>query len=303
MLSRHTHARSAERRSLLLVLVISSVFLGVEVLGGILGSSLAFLADAGHLLTDVVAIGVALMAFWIAGRVGGEMRTYGYARAEIMAGLLNGFGLLLISLFIGFEGVRRITATPDVDGPLVLGVAFLGLLASVAAVAILYRSAKKNLNVRGVFLHLVGDGVSSVAVIVSALIILLTGWNLVDPMAAIFISVVIVFAAVRLIMATVDVLMEVAPRGVSLPDVRTAMLREPGVQSVHDVHVWTLTSGCVAMSAHVVTAPGTDYSTLLLTLRERLKRGFDVGHLTLQIEDASLPDEDVHFGGDPRCLA
>jgi cobalt-zinc-cadmium efflux system protein len=299
----HSHARANERRVLLLAASVTGVFLVAEVAGGIFGNSLALIVDAGHLFGDLIAIGVALAAFWIAGRASGPQRTYGYARAEIMGTLLNGLALVLVAGYAGYEGARRIFATEEVRGSLVLWVGLAGLAGNLISAVIVHRASKANLNVRGVFLHLIGDAVGSVGVVASALIIMFTGWSLIDPIAGIFIGFLVLAAAVRLLRTTVDVLMETAPENVNLPDVHDAMVRQSGVRSAHDIHVWTLTSGCVAMSAHVTPMPGAPHTELLINLRERLKRQFGITHLTLQIEDEDVPDEDVHLEGDPRCLA
>ena len=299
----HTHRRTSESRSLLWVLGISSAFLVAEVVGGVVGHSVALLADAGHLLTDVGAVGLALFAFWLARRPGSESHTFGYARAEIVAALVNSLALIAISAYVAFEAARRLAAGPEVNGPVVLGVAAAGLVGNLVGVWLLHRDAGHSLNVRGAFLHLVGDSLASVAVVVSALIVMLTGWNVADPIAAIVISALILVAGGRLVLETLNILMEVAPRRVDLPRLREALLASPGVESVHDLHVWTLTSGCVAMSVHVRRRPDAEHGRLLAALRERLKTAFDVDHLTVQVEDAELPDEEIHLEGDPRCLA
>ena len=306
MAATHSHTRTGERRALLWVLAITSAMFAAEVAGGLLSHSLALLADAGHMLTDLAAIGLALLAFWYAGRPANATRTYGYVRAEVLGGFLNGLALLLISVYIAFEGARRIARTPEVDGVLVLAVGAAGLVVNVVAALMLRRTGSTNLNLRGVFLHLVGDGLSSLAVLASAGIIILTGWNLVDPMIALFIALVIIFGAGRLVLSTVNILMEAVPAGVDLESVRASILATPAVASVHDLHVWTLTSGCVAMSAHLrqsETAPQEDSSALLVALRGQLKTLHGIDHLTLQIEGASVPDEEIHCTGDPRCLA
>ena len=299
----HTHTRTSERRSLLWVLAISGTFLVAEVVGGLIGNSVALLADAGHLLTDVAAVGIALFAFWLSQRQASNAHTFGYARAEILAALANGLALVAIAAYVAFEAARRLAAGPEVNGPVVLGVAAAGLVGNLVGVWLLRRGARHNLNVRGAFLHLLGDSLASVAVIVSALIIMLTGWNAADPIAAIVISALILVAGVRLVIETLNVLMEAAPRRMNLSGIREAVLAAPGVAAAHDLHVWTLTSGCVAMSVHVRRRPDAQHANLLTTLRERLKTRFGVDHLTVQVEDADLPDEEIHLGGDPPCLA
>jgi len=285
------------------VLGISAALLVAEVLGGVFGHSVALLADAGHLLTDVAAISLALFAFWMARRAGSAAHTFGYARVEILAALANGLALFGIAGYVAFEASRRLAEGPEVNGPLVLGVAVAGLIGNLVGARILHGHAGHNLNVRGAFLHLVGDSLASAAVVVSALIVTLTGWNVADPIAALVISALILVAGARLVMDTLKVLMEVAPAHVDLTALRDAMLAVPGVESAHDLHVWTLTSGCVAMSVHVRRRPDAEHGRLLTTLRERLKADFSVDHLTVQVEDEDLPDEETHMQGDPRCLA
>ncbi len=299
----HTHSRTSECRSLQWVLGISATLLVAEVIGGVLGHSVALLADAGHLLTDVAAISLALFAFRMARRAGSAAHTFGYARVEILAALANGLALLGIAGYVAFEASRRLAEGPEVNGPLVLGVAVAGLIGNLVGARILHGHAGHNLNVRGVFLHLVGDSLASAAVVVSALIVTLTGWNVADPIAALVISALILVAGARLVMETLKVLMEVAPAHVDLTALRDAVLTVPGVESVHDLHVWTLTSGCVAMSVHVRRRPDAEHGRLLTTLRERLKADFSVDHLTVQVEDEDLPDEETHMQDDPRCLA
>ena len=303
MRSQHTHARTSESRSLKWVLGISSTILVAEVLGGIFGHSVALLADAGHLVADVAAVGLALLAFWLAQRPGGKAHTFGYARAEILAALVNGVALLAIAAYVAYEAATRLAAGPEVNGPVVLIVGVVGLAGNLMGARLLHPHTHHSLNVKAAFLHVLGDSLASGAVVVSALIVMTTGWNAADPIAALVISAFILIAGVRLVKETVNVLMEVAPRHVDPDKLRDAVVAAPGVESVHDLHVWTLTSGCVAMSVHVRRSPGANPGRLLTVLREQLKAGFEVDHLTVQVEDTDLQDEVIHVSGDPRCLA
>lgn len=304
MSTAHTHGREAERTALGWVLGITAAFFILEVVGALLSASLALLADAGHLLADMGAIILALVAFWYARRPASSTRTYGYMRAEVLGGLLNGLTLAFVAAYVAFEAVRRINAPPEVNGALVLVVGSAGLAGNIAGVLILRRMSSGNLNVRGVFFHLVGDALSSLAVLVSGAVIVLTGWDLADPIIALFITLIILVAAGRLVLTAANILMEAVPSGVSLVKIRDSLLAATGVESVHDLHVWTLTSGCVAMSAHVRLAKiAGDSGALLVGLRRQLKALHGIDHLTLQIEGADVPDEEVHTVGDPRCLA
>lgn len=278
--------RSAKRRPLAVALGITSAFLIVEIIGGIVTHSLALLADAGHMATDAGALVLALFAVWLASRPATAHRSFGFLRAEILAAALNAAVLLLLSLFIFYEAWQRFAHPPAVRSGLMLGVAIAGFCANLASAWVLSRggSHKHDLNTRGAFLHVVGDLLGSVATILAALIIMVTGWNRADPILSVIIGGSIVFSAWRLLRESVDILLEATPAGIDPVAVRTRLKSVPGVAEVHDLHIWTVTSGVIAASAHleITNVPRTD--DLLADATQRLSREFGIAHTTLQLE-------------------
>lgn len=291
MPTRHTHSdaaalRQQDRRALGAALGLTIVFLGVEVVGGLLSGSLALLADAGHLATDVAALGLALFALRLADRPPTAAKTFGYRRTEILAALANGVALVGISLVVGIEAVGRIADPQPIRSGLMLAVASAGLLANLVAGALLLRGRKRSLNIRGAFLHVVGDALGSLGAIVAALVIASTGWLAVDALVALAIAGLILVSAWQLVRESVDVLMEATPRHVDVAELERAIRSVPGVRDVHDLHVWTLTSGYHAMSAHVDVAADADGHAILHALSDLASRRFGIGHTTFQLEVA-----------------
>lgn len=288
---RNSHAAEdrparVDRRPLIVALAITSVYFVVEVIGAYLTNSLALLADAAHMLTDAAAIGLALFAMWLAARPTSAERTFGFLRAEILAALVNAAALILIALYIFWEAWARLREPPEVKTGLLLVVAVGGLAANAASAWVLSRGEghRHNLNTRGAFLHVIGDLLGSVATIVAAVVMALTGWYMADPILSAVIGGLVVFGAWSLLRESVDVLLEAAPRGMAIADVRRAMTETPGVAGVHDLHVWTVTSGLTALSAHVETEQGTDWDATLDRLAATLRDEFAIGHVTLQPE-------------------
>lgn len=276
-----------DRRPLAIALGITSAFLVAEVIGGLLTNSLALLADAGHMATDVAALALSLFAIWLARRPATPERSFGFARAEVLAAFVNAATLVAISLFIFWEAFRRLGAPPEVDsGPMLL-VAIAGLGANAASGWVLMRGGghRENLNVRGAFLHVVGDMLGSIGAIVAALVMLATGWYLADPLLSAGIGVLILWSAWTLLRESVDVLLEATPKGIDPAMVRAAMVRVDGVAGVHDLHIWTVTSGLVAMSAHVEVAGARAWQDILEDLTRLLGARFGIAHVTLQPEE------------------
>lgn len=301
----HAEARSGSRRALTLALVITAVFLVVEATGGFLTGSLALVADAGHMLTDVAALALSLFALSMSSRPATHTRTYGWKRIEVLAAAVNGIGLVVIAIYIGWEAVARINQPEAVDsGPMLL-VAVGGLLCNVVAIRLLRGGDKSSLNLRGAYLHVLGDLLGSAGAIVAALVILSTGWTRADPLISLAISVLIVFSAWRLLKESADVLLESTPPGVDVGVIEAAITAIPGVQCVHDMHVWTVTSGFLAMSAHVSIAAPADYNSVMIAAQSLVRGKFGIGHCTLQLEtpdlEAQLPDQ--HLPGDQPCLS
>ena len=288
----HTPERT-NRRPLLIALTITTVFLVVELIGGFLTNSLALLADAGHMLTDVVALALALAASWIARRPATLTRSFGYLRAEILAALFNSALLIAVTLYIFWEAFQRLSAPPEVDsGPMLL-VAVAGLLANAVSAWVLMRGGghTENLNTRGAFLHVIGDMLGSVGAIAAALIMLATGWYLADPLLSAGIGVLILFSSVRLLRESLEVLLEGTPSSIDPEAVRRTMLEVRGVDNVHDLHIWTVTSNLFALSAHIETQGEPPWSETLTELTVLLSERFGIAHVTLQPEGQNmLPD-------------
>jgi cobalt-zinc-cadmium efflux system protein len=275
-----------DRRPLVIALAIITIFFVVELIGAYISNSLALLADAAHMLTDVAAIGLALFAMWLAGRATRPERTFGYLRAEILAAVVNAVSLIVLAMYIFWEAWGRLQEPPEVESRPLLAVAIAGLLANIAAAWVLSRGGghRDNLNTRGAFLHVLGDLLGSVATILAALVIAFTGWYIADPILSVLIGGLVVFGAWSLLRESVDVLLEAAPRGVVVADVRQAMNAVPGVDGVHDLHVWTVTSGLTALSAHVETANIAGWEECMKTLAAMLREKFGIAHVTLQPE-------------------
>ena len=283
----HDH-RSASRRSLSIALALIMVYMVVEVVGGLISGSLALLADAGHLLTDGAAIGLALLAIWVSGRPASIEQTFGFHRTEILAAMLNALSLWLISALIFFEASRRFNDDLQVDGGLMLGVGAVGLLVNLAAAWALHRSSGESLNVEGAFLHVVADLLGSVAVVAGGILVLAFEWNIADPIFGIVIGVLILASSLRLLWKVVHVLMEGTPSHLDLHHLCQRLEELEGVTGVHDIHAWTITIGYDALSAHVTADPTVmqDPNPVLQALRDIASSEFGIGHVTIQLEDS-----------------
>jgi cobalt-zinc-cadmium efflux system protein len=288
---RHAHAhdhRSASRRALGTVLALTVAVTAVEVVGGFLTGSLALLADAGHMLSDTFAIGLALVALTLAGRPSTSRRSFGFQRAEILAAFVNGLTLVLVSGWIAWEAVQRFRDPPEILGGWMLAVAAVGLAVNVVAAGILMRSARESLNVEAALRHVVADVLGSVGVLAAALVILLTGWTTIDPIVSLAIALLIVASAWSVLRDSTAILMEQTPSGIDADQVARAIVEVPGVTSVHDLHVWRITSGFDALSAHVLVGRGEDCHLLRQVIERVLAERFDITHTTLQVDhDAS----------------
>lgn len=292
-----------QRRALRLALYLTAGFVVVQTAGAIMSGSLALLADSGHLLSDVGSMVLALLAMTMARRPPTAARTYGWHRAEVLAALANGAGLVVIAILIFVEAARRFSSPHPVETGLMLVVAALGLVVNLVAAAILRRHHHHSLNVRGAYLHVVADTLGSVGVIVAALVMMATGWTRADPLISIGIGVLVLWSSWGIIRDASGVLLESTPPGIDLADVKRALEEDEQVEGVHDLHVWTVTSGFMALSAHLVVRPvGTLGSGLLLErLQHLLDEQFGIAHTTLQIEQGPHADH-LRCLGDPRCL-
>lgn len=280
----HDHAHGEDRRALRIALAITLGFLAVEVVGGVLAGSLALLADAVHMATDAAGLALALWAARLARQGPTAGMTFGHRRAEILAALANGVVLVVVSIQVVVEAVGRFGVAAPIEARLMLGVAAAGLLANLGAAAVLARGRTRSLNVRGAFLHVLGDALGSVGAILAAGAILAFGWAWADPAVAIAIAALVLVSAWRLVREALDVLMEGTPAHVDLEALLTAIRAVPGVVDVHDLHVWTLTSGYHALSAHVDVAPAADGHAVLHILSDLTERRFGVAHTTFQLE-------------------
>ena len=274
------------RRPLAIALAITAVFLVAEVIGGLLTNSLALLADAGHMATDVAALALALFAVWLARRPATPERSFGFYRVEILAALTNAATLIAISFYIFWEAYQRLGEPPEVDSGPMLIVAIAGLAANAASAWVLMRGGghEENLNTRGAFLHVIGDMLGSVGAIAAALIMLATGWYLADPILSAGIGLLILWSSWRLLRESVEVLLEATPAQIDAREVQQAVAGVTGVVGVHDLHVWTVTSGLVAMSAHVEVTGARDWHDVLDDLSNLLRDRFGIVHVTLQPE-------------------
>ena len=282
------HLRETSRRSLIIALTLISGFMLVEVVGGILSGSLALLADAAHMITDAAAIALALFAHWVAGRPASVERTFGYHRAEVLAAMLNALSLWLIAAYIFFEAYHRIFEdTPHIEGGLMLVVGAIGLAVNIAAAFVLHRSAGHSLNVQGAFLHVIADLIGSVGVVVSGIIIVTTGWVLVDPILSVLLGLLIIASTWRLVVKVFNVLLEAVPEHVDVYALCHDMESQPGVTIIHDVHVWTISSGYDAMTCHILVDPDhpeEELDPLLRRLRDIAMNDHGLSHVTIQLE-------------------
>ncbi len=285
--------RRTDRRPLLIALIITAAFLFTEVIGGLLTNSLALLADAGHMATDVAALGLSLFAIWLASRPATPERSFGFSRAEVLAAMVNAATLVAISFYIFWEAYRRLGEPPKVDSGPMLAVAIAGLLANAASARVLMRGGghQHNLNTRGAFLHVVGDMLASVGAIVAALVMLATGWHLADPLLSAGIGLLILWSSWKLLRESVDVLLEATPKGINPGVVRTSMPAVDGVSGVHDLHVWTVTSDLIAMSGHVEITGTRHWQDVLVELTVLLRDRFRIAHVTLQPEEQNGLDD------------
>jgi cobalt-zinc-cadmium efflux system protein len=280
----HSHHRDVGRRRLMLVLAITAFFMVVEFIGGWLSNSLALMADAGHMLSDVAALGLSAFALWFSRRPATPDKTYGYMRIEILAALANGATLIIIAAVIIWQAFVRFREPQDVQGFLMLAVAAGGLVVNIIAALLLHSSADHNLNLRGAYLHVLGDLLGSVGAIAAAVIILISGWMPADPLISVLVALLILFGAWRLVRESVDVLLEAVPRHIDANAVNRAIMNIPGVEAVHDLHIWTLTSGVLAMSGHAVIRDPARHQETIGAVHDAMHREFGISHVTIQIE-------------------
>jgi cobalt-zinc-cadmium efflux system protein len=267
---------------------MTAAFMVVEFFGGLFANSLALMADAAHMLTDVGALGLSLFVLWFSRRAVSVAKTYGYLRLEILAALLNGAVLIVLSLLIFWQSYERMRTPETIEGPLMLGVALAGLLVNMVAAFLLHSSAEHNLNVRGAYLHVLGDLLGSVGAIAAAIVIMTTGWLLADALISAFVGLLILVGSWKLVRESVDVLLEAVPPHIDVAALRRALTEVPGVDEVHDLHVWTLTSGFLAMSGHAVVRHPEHNQRVLRDINQCLRTTFGITHITVQLELPTL---------------
>lgn len=293
----HNHSHHQNKKTLLIAFVIITAFMIVEAIGGYLTNSLALLADAGHMLSDSISLGVAYLAFTVGEKAADQMKTYGYKRFEILAAVFNGATLVLIALYIFYEAYHRLMAPPEIATTGMLFIAVIGLLVNVFVAWILMRGGdtKGNLNLRAAFLHVLSDLLGSLGAITAALLILFFGFTWADPLASVFVAVLVLISGWRVTREAVHVLMEGTPKNVDLDQVADAIKAVPGVSSIHDLHVWSITSGRNAMSGHVVIKESMSLQESQSILREieRTLSKLKIGHVTVQLETQDHPHEDT----------
>ncbi|MFF3246669.1 cation diffusion facilitator family transporter [Streptomyces sp. NPDC002870] len=292
-------AASAYKGRLRIALAITLSVMVVEIVGGVLADSLALIADAAHMATDAVGLAMALLAIHFANRPAGLNRTFGFARAEILAALANCLLLLGVGGYLLFEAVERFITPAETKGGLTIAFAVVGLLANMVSLSILVRGQKESLNVRGAYLEVLADTLGSLTVLVSAAVILVTGWLPADPIASLVIGLMIVPRTWKLLRETLNVLLEAAPKGVDMGEVRAHIVALPGVEDVHDLHAWTITSGMPVLSAHVVVSQdilnAVGHEKLLHDLQGCIGDHFDVEHCTFQLEPVGHAEHEARL--------
>ncbi len=287
----HSHPHSPHeqrflhsRRRLLLTFSTQLVFFVVELVGGLLTNSLALIADAGHMLSDVAALGLSLLALVYAQKHHTTKKTYGYHRLEILAALVNGLVLWGMAGYILFDAYGRFYEAPEIPSVPLIIIAGLGLLVNLLGVVILYPTKDRSINLKSAFLHLLADSLGSVAAIAAGLAIYFKGWYWFDPLAGAVIAVLIIIGSWQLVVEAADILMEATPRHIDLDEVTQALEKHPGVEEIHDLHIWSISSGLFSMSVHVVLSDSRDRDCLIWELEELLAHGFGLEHVTIQVE-------------------
>ncbi|HLC16909.1 MAG TPA: cation diffusion facilitator family transporter [Thermodesulfovibrionia bacterium] len=302
----HHHGRSLQdnRRALKIALAVTGLIMIVEVAGGIFSNSLALLSDAGHMLTDLLALVLSFLALSYASRPPTSTKTYGFYRLEILAALTNGVILILISLYIFWEAYKRLITPVDVKGQIMLYVALVGLVANLIAAVAMQRVSRDSLNIRSAFLHILGDALSSVGVIVAALIIKWTDLMIIDPIISFVISVVILFGAYQLVRDSANILLEAAPKEINPKELMQTLLTLDEVQEIHCLHIWAITSGVYALSAHVRVSDMAISSslTLLEKIQNTLRDDFHINHTTIQFESKPGCEEELNCVQGQNCM-
>ena len=288
-------AAGINKKNLAIVLGLTLTYLIAEVIGGLWFNSLALLADAGHMLTDVMGLALALLAIWFAEKPATPERTYGYYRFEILAALTNAVVLIGISLYILYEAYERFINPPEVESKGMLIVAAIGLVINLFGMWLLYSSSKESLNMKGAYFEVLSDMLTSIGVIIAGIIMLTTGWYYADPIISAGIGLFILPRTWALLKDAVGVLLEGTPSDVNIASLRESLMKIEGVTDVHDLHVWSITSGMNAMSVHAVLADGAEHDDVLARVHEHCTENFKISHVTVQTECQGYAEHETHL--------
>jgi cobalt-zinc-cadmium efflux system protein len=278
------HHGDANRRALATVLGFTAAFMLAEVVGGLITGSLALLADAAHMASDVASLALALFAFWLSAKPPTPERSFGYKRAEILAALANGVTLVAVSIWIFYEAYQRLQEPPEILGGWMLVVAVIGLFVNLAGALVLSRSGSESLNLQGALRHVIADLFGSVGAITAAGVIVLTGWTYADPLISVLIGLLVLGSSWKLLRDSVNILLEQSPPGIDANEVGRRMASSPGVEEVHDLHIWTITSGFPALAAHVLVGREENCHARRRDLERLLEQEFGIEHTTLQVD-------------------
>jgi cobalt-zinc-cadmium efflux system protein len=284
----HNHSHTSNKKALLSSFVLITVFMIVEVVGGLVTNSLALLSDAGHMLSDAASLGLSFFAIKLGERKGTGEKTYGYKRFEIIAAALNGLALIIVSVIIFYEAIHRLFAPPEIQSTGMLFISITGLVVNIIAFMVLMQGDKEeNLNVRSAFLHVLGDMLGSVGAIAAALLIMLLGWGIADPIASMIVAALIIVSGLRVTKDSFHILMEGAPTQIDCERVKKVLGKIPMVKEIHDLHIWTITSGYPVLSCHITILDDGVHDEILSSAQKILHDEFEIEHSTIQVEKAA----------------
>ncbi|MYL56665.1 cation diffusion facilitator family transporter [Virgibacillus halodenitrificans] len=294
----HSHTHGANKKTLMISFIIITGYMIVEAIGGFITNSLALLSDAGHMLSDSISLGIALLAFTLAAKAANHRKTYGYKRFEVLAAVLNGITLILIAFYIFYEAIQRFQSPPEVASTGMLIIASIGLLVNIIVAWVMMRGGdvEENINMRGAYLHVISDMLGSIGAIIAALLIIFFGWGWADPLASVVVAILVLRSGYYVTKSGLHILMEGTPQNVDVDDVIKTIQHTPGIQGVHDLHIWTITSGLNALSCHAVVA-----EQMSIAESERMLRQIEhdlehknIHHMTIQLEtSAHLHDNSI----------
>lgn len=286
----HSHSHNANKKALTISFILIAGFMFIEFIGGYMTNSLALISDAGHMLSDAVALGLSLSALIFGARAATPSKTYGYKRFEILAALLNGIVLVLLAVFICKEAIERLSSPPHVIGKGMMIISTIGLVINIIVAWILHSqgSPEENLNVRSAFLHVIGDLLGSVGAIIAAVLIMLFGWYIADPIASMIVSLLVLYSGWNVLRESVNILMEAKPSGIDSQEVIKVLKSLDGVEGVHDLHIWMITSDFSVMTVHLKVNPGADRDLILENAKRSIGKQFGIRHVTIQTEGREL---------------